>query len=290
MVKILDCTLRDGSHVNNNDFSKECILDTIKTAEECAIDYVEVGYKVPDCIKNSSAKLVVMVDAKNIPESKKFVNQKDELFNRMGINEICPKQQNNTVLSPYCPIAISPVFVRVACYPEQLLTAIDAVENFKEKGFGVFLHLMTADKFSDYEILKNWKNKDILEAIYFADTFGAFLPDDVERIFKKLQDIGFEKISFHAHNNLQLAFSNTIKAIELGAYSVDASVFGMGRGAGNLPVELLLKYLNKDNSKYLDLIKKYYIDMHDKYNWGYNYETLIGGLKNIHPSKVKAIV
>lgn len=258
MTKILDCTLRDGSHVNNNEFSKECILDTIKTAEECAIDYVEVGYKVPDCIKNSSAKLVVMVDAKNIPEN--------------------------------CPIAISPVFVRVACYPEQLLTAIDAVENFKEQGFGVFLHLMTADKFSDYAVLKNWKNKNILESIYFADTFGAFLPNDVETIFKKLQDIGFEKISFHAHNNLQLAFSNTIKAIELGAYSVDASVFGMGRGAGNLPVELLLKYLNKDNSKYLDLIKKYYIDMHGKYNWGYNYETLIGGLENIHPSKVKAIV
>lgn len=114
---------------------------------------------------------------------------------------------------------------------------------------------MTADKFEDYELLKNWKNKDILTSIYFADSFGAFMPDDVERIYKKLQDCGFENISFHAHNNLQLAFTNTIKAIELGAYSVDATAFGMGRGGGNLPIELLLKYLGKDYSYYVELIK-----------------------------------
>ena len=74
------------------------------------------------------------------------------------------------------------------------------------------------------------------------------MPSDVELIYKKLQDCGFERISFHAHNNLQLAFTNTIKAIELGAYSVDATVFGMGRGGGNLPVEVLLKYLGKEAS------------------------------------------
>ena len=84
----------------------------------------------------------------------------------------------------------------------------------------------------------------ILESLYFADTFGSFMPKDVERIFKTIRDYGFEKISFHAHNNLQLAFTNTIKAIELGAYSIDGSVFGMGRGGGNLPVELLLNHVN----------------------------------------------
>lgn len=255
MTKILDCTLRDGSHVNNNEFSDECILSTVETAEISGIDYIEVGYKMPECIKSSSSKLVVMVDAKNIQP----VNKKSD-------------------------------FVRVACYPDKIKTAINAVEDFKQQGFGVFLHLMSADKFDDFELLKKWKNKDILESLYFADTFGAFMPKDVESIYKRLQNCGFERISFHAHNNLQLAFANTIKAIELGAYSVDASVFGMGRGAGNLPIELLLKYLNKDYSKYLELIKKYYIEMHKKYDWGYNFETLIGGLENLHPSKVKAIV
>lgn len=248
MTKILDCTLRDGGHVNNWSFSDECILSTVQTAENSGIDYIEVGYKMPECIKSSSAKLVVMIDTKNIQ-----------------------------------PVDKKADFVRVACYPNQIKEAICAVENFKEQGFGVFLHLMTADKFDNWNHIKNWGNKNILEALYFADTFGAFVPCDVENIYRKLQDCGFEKISFHAHNNLQLAFTNTIKAIELGAYSVDASVFGMGRGGGNLPVELLLKYLNKDNKLYLDLIKKYYLDLENKYNWGYSYNALISGLKNIHP-------
>jgi len=254
MTKILDCTLRDGGHVNNWKFSDECILSTVKTAENSGIDYIEVGYKMPECIKSSSSKLVVMVDAKNIQ-----------------------------------PVDKRADMVRVACYPNKLIEAVEAVEDFKEQGFGVFLHLMTADKFEDFEYLKNWKNKDILESLYFADTFGAFMPCDVENIYNKLQKCGFEKISFHAHNNLQLAFANTIKAIELGAYSIDASVFGMGRGGGNLPIELLLKYLNKNNSLYLDLIKKYYLDIKNKYEWGYSYDALIGGLKNIHPSEVKML-
>ena len=255
MVKILDCTLRDGGHINNWEFLDDCILQTIAAAEKNDVDYVEVGYKMPECIVSSSKKLVVMVDAKNIQ-----------------------------------PVDKKADFVRVACYPEQIETAICAVEDFKAQGFSVFLHLMTADKFTDWELLKNWNNKNILESLYFADSFGSLMPQDVERIFKKIQKCGFEKISFHAHNNLQLAFANTIKAIELGAYSVDGSAFGMGRGGGNLPIELLLKYLNKDNSAYISLIKNYYLDIYKKNPWGYNLDSLIGGLNNIHPSKVKAIV
>lgn len=255
MTKILDCTLRDGGHINNWKFSDECILATLKTCENSGIDYFEAGYLMPDCIKSASTKLVIMVDAKNIGEVSKTAD---------------------------C--------VRLACYPQQIRTAISAVEDFKEQGFEVFLHLMTADKFEDYKLLKNWKNKDILTSIYFADSFGSFMPSDVEMIYRKLEDCGFENISFHAHNNLQLAFTNTIKAIELGAYSVDASVFGMGRGGGNLPVEVLLKYLGKNYSQYLELIKKYYVDLYNLYNWGYGYDALIGGLKNIHPSKASQAI
>lgn len=248
MVKILDCTIRDGGHLNSWNFSDECILETLKTAENSGIDYFEAGYKMPECIKSSKIKLVIMVDAKNI-----------------------------------CPVCKTADCVRVACYPNQINTAIKAVEDFKNQGFEVFLHLMTADKFEDYELLKKWQYKNILTSIYFADSFGSFMPRDVERVYKRLQDCGFEKISFHAHNNLQLAFANTVRAIELGAYSIDATVFGMGRGGGNLPMEVLLKYLDRDNFFYLDLIPKYYLALYKEKFWGYSYSALISGLKNIHP-------
>lgn len=249
MTKILDCTLRDGVHVSK--FSDDCILATLNCAENSDIDYIELGYEMPQCVKSSKMKTVVMVDAKNIQPVAKFAD---------------------------C--------VRVACYPHQIKTGIQAVEDFKNQGFEVFLHLMTADKFKDYELLKNWKNKSILTSIYFADSFGAFMPCDVTRIYKRLEDCGFEKISFHAHNNLQLAFTNTIEAINLGAYSVDATVFGIGRGGGNLPIEVLLKYLGRENSDYLELIKKYYTQLYEKTPWGYSYSALISGLKNIHPSQM----
>lgn len=252
MVKVLDCTLRDGSHITN--FSKDVILDTLFAAEKSGIDFIEVGYSMPEFITSKLPNSVVMINAKNITPVSEFAE-----------------------------------FVRVACYPDEIKKAISAVEDYKSQGFGVFLHIMTADKFEDFDYLKSWQNKDILESLYFADSFGAMMPIDVERVYKNFQNCGFEKISFHAHNNLQLAFPNTIKAVELGAYCVDASVYGMGRGAGNLPIELLFKYLNKDYSEYLKLIKKHYISIRKENYWGYDYKNLIGGLENIHPSKVKAI-
>ena len=248
MTKILDCTLRDGGYVNNWQFKEACILATLGAAESSGVEYFEAGYdNIPDCIKKSTCKLVVMVNAKNI-----------------------------------YPVAYADC-IRVAAYPNEINTAIKAVEEYKNQGFEVFLHLMTADKFEDYDLLKNWQNKNILTSVYFADSFGSLMPSDVEKIYKNLEDCGFKQISFHAHNNLQLAFTNTIKAIELGAYSVDASVFGIGRGGGNLPIELLLRYFNKENTVYLDLIKNYYMSMYTKNNWGYNYNSLVSGLKNVHP-------
>lgn len=250
MVKILDCTLRDGGYVNNWDFSDECILETIVCAEKSGIEYIEIGYKVPSCVQKSNINFGVMLNAK-------------EYYRGIDLG--------------FCN------FVRVACYPDEIEKALLACEDFYNKGLCVFLHLMTADKFEKYDLLKNYKNKEIFESVYFADTFGSFMPNDVEKIYKNLQACGFEKISFHAHNNLQLAFTNTIRAIELGAYSVDASVLGMGRGAGNLPIEVLLKYLEKDNTKYLSLLEKYYLSIFAKNFWGYNYKSLVSGLKNIHP-------
>ena len=249
MTKILDCTLRDGVHVSK--FSDDCILATLNCAENLGIDYIEVGYEMPKCIMSSKIKTVVMVDAKNIQ-----------------------------------PVSKTADCVRVACYPHQIKTGIQAVEDFKNQGFEVFLHLMTADKFEDYELLRNWKNKSILTSIYFADSFGSFMPSDVTKIYKRLENCGFEKISFHAHNNLQLAFTNTIEAINLGAYSVDATVFGIGRGGGNLPIEVFLKYLGENNSDYLELIKKYYLELYKKTPWGYSYDALVSGLNNIHPSQM----
>lgn len=253
MTKILDCTIRDGGHVNNWEFSDECILASLDAAEKSSIDYFEVGYTMPDCVKKSSVKLVLMINASAL----RSVDEKVDC-------------------------------VRVACYPDEIEIGMKACEDYHKIGYEVFLHLMTADKLSDehYVLLKNWQKKDILTSIYYADSFGSFLPSDVEKTYNKLKNCGYKNISFHGHNNLQLAFANSIKAIELGAYSIDATTFGIGRGAGNLPIELLMHYFKFDSSAYLKIVEKYFEPLQLKYRWGYSYKNLIGGINNIHPREI----
>lgn len=256
MTKILDCTLRDGGHVNNWKFSDECIIASLKAAELAGVEYFEVGYSFPECLNSvyENTNLVIMRNASG------------QLLFDYGKAE----------------------YIRVAAYPDEIKKAISDCEFYLSRDLNVFLHLMTADKLEEkhYKILSGWENKNILTSLYFADSFGTFTPNTVESIFENLKGCGFEKISFHAHNNLQLAFANTLKAIELGAYSVDGSIYGIGRGAGNLPVELLAWALGKNNKPYLDVIKKYYIDLHKNYQWGYDYKNLIGGLYNLHPNEI----
>lgn len=288
MVKIIDCTIREGGHLNGWNFDNKCVIESYLASMQAGSDYFEIGYRCDNLkpewgnyakledeflfnlfngIKNP--KLSIMIDAGKCSEDK---------FKE------CKKE--NTLIN----------LVRVATYPDKLDIAIELVEKIKNKGYKVILNLMAISELKDIEFnkIKNWKNKDILEAICFADSFGSFLPDDTKKYYLKLKNIGFKNISFHAHNNLQLAFANSIEGIKNGFYSLDASIYGMGRGAGILPLEILVGYLSKENNIYnpiplIEIIEKYYIDFQKNTPWGYNTLALTGGLKNIHPYYVREL-
>lgn len=269
MTKILDCTIRDGGHLCGWNFEKLTVDETYRAACKTGIDYFEIGYRMHKKFQGPYSKCPEDILPEGICKLVVMVNVSDFDINDFKKGE--------------------PFLVRAACHHDEIRQGIEVCEQLKEKGFNVFLHLMNTDMIKDFSPLAKWDNKEILESVYFADSFGSFTPDKVEFYYKKLQNAGFEKISFHGHNNLQLAFANSLKAIELGAYSVDGTVYGMGRGAGNLPIELLIGHLKTyDTVYYHELIEKYFIDLHKKYNWGYNLNTLTTGLKNIHPSSTFA--
>lgn len=283
-IKLADCTIRDGGHLNDWNFSTDCVKESYNTAVKSNIDFFEIGYR-------------------NYPNSDfgKFYTTEDEfLYSFIEPNERCKitvmadMDKSDINLFKECDKANTPISaVFVATYLKDLNESFEFCEKLFDKGYLVFLNLMAVFEYSDsdFDILKNWQNKNILESIYFADSFGAFYPNDVELISNRLKSAGFNNISFHAHNNLQLAFANCLKAIELGLYSIDASIYGMGRDAGNLPMELLLSHLNKFDKSYnpklyFELIEKYYFDIHNSLNWGYNINSMIGGIKNIHPKYI----
>lgn len=282
MLKILDCTIRDGGHLNQWQFPEDCVRASYYAAARAGVNYFEIGYRFPDSVAGlgefgycrdkflaglltpyDNCKLTVMMD--------------------------CGKSDHS--LFAERTAGATPVrAVRVATYPASLEKAMGECEALLDKGYEVFLNLMAYSELSKahFDKLSAWGAKDRLQAVYFADSFGSFLPEDIPANMKMLRDAGVSNIGFHPHNNLQMAFANTLAAIDAGATHVDASIFGMGRGTGNLPVEAILGYLEKKGGKYnpvpyLDVAERYFLDLYRKLYWGYSIPGFLSGLKGIHP-------
>lgn len=282
-MKILDCTLRDGGHLNNwlfdIDFAKELYLSALNTG----INYFEVGYKTSaemnnlgkfaHCddeflnsifIKNNDCKITVMAQ-----------------HGKFSVNDFVSVESGTTPISA----------VRVATYPITIKDAFFECIELKNKGYEVFFNLMAASRFQNehYQILEDLPDKNLIDYIVFSDSFGSMLPNDVTQITKNLTEIGFNNIGFHSHNNQQLAFANSISAIDAGCSIVDATVSSIGRGAGNLSMEVLLCYLNRLD---FNICPKYYFDFIDKFlpakrDTVFN---LIAGHFNLHSKYVSEFV
>lgn len=226
MVKILDCTIRDGGHTANWEFEDEYVIDLIKTLNNSKINYCEIGYRnhyetsgkgkfyncTPQILEKfykikENLQIGVMTDIKRFSEED-FLNAKKDYLD----------------------------FVRIATHPENIKNALETAELLNSRGYKIFIQLMDVTNIDTegYLALFEWKNKDILESLYFADTYGKITPNEVENYYNKFKILGFEKISFHGHNNIQMALNNALKALNLGAYSIDVTQNGIGRNGGNL--------------------------------------------------------
>ena len=180
--------------------------------------------------------------------------------------------------------------VRVASYVKDIDKAIQLVNNFADKGYETTVNIMAISRALDNELtecLEQLEEESKANVIYIVDSFGALYQETTEFLVKKAKSIVKSKeIGIHTHNNQQLAFSNTIEAIIHDANYVDATVYGLGRGAGNCPLELMLGFLK--NPKYdirpiLDLISDEFIPLSKKLEWGYLIPYAITGMFDEHP-------
>lgn len=288
--RIIDCTIRDGGHLNRWSFEPDCVRASYFAALSSGADIFEVGYRFPkdqSGLGNFGYCEDAFLKALFAPSKSCDVAV---MINASGFSP--------ALLAP-CDEKHTPVrAVRLAAYPYEIEAAEKMCLQVRDLGYRVFLNLMAFSEITDAQlaVLKAWSDKEVVEAVYFADSFGSFTPRDIEKCHAVLTGLGFRAVGFHAHNNLQTAFANTLKAVELGCTHVDASVFGMGRGAGNLPIEVLIAYLEKTGSAevnpvpYLEVIGRFYKELHAELGWGYSLETLTAGIKNVHPYYVDNIV
>ena len=283
-IKVLDCTIRDGGLANNHDFSDDFVRATYKALSEAGVDYMEIGYK----------------------NSKKLFSPKDfgkwKFCDDDTIRKIIDGIESQTKISVMVDVdrvdmddvvdrKNSPVgMVRVASYVKDVDKAIHLVNNFADKGYETAVNIMAISRALDNELnecFHQLEEEAKANVIYIVDSFGALYQETTEFLVKKAKSIIKSKeIGIHTHNNQQLAFSNTIEAIIHDANYVDATVYGLGRGAGNCPLELMLGFLK--NPKYdirpiLDLISKEFIPLSKKLEWGYLIPYAITGMFDEHP-------
>lgn len=285
-MKILDCTLRDGGYYTNWDFSKDLVKAYCKSMESLPIDYVEVGYRsIP--LNGYLGEFFycpsyIMKELKELMPSKKItiiLNEKD--IRAYHVPEL---------LKP-CQEYIS--MVRIAVNPANFERAIDLAKAVKLMGFEVAFNVMYMSEWKEnISFLNLLEGLDTtLDYFYMVDSYGGVFQEDVKGIINLVKSKTKIKIGFHGHNNLEMALANTITAIDEGCDIVDATITGMGRGAGNLRTELLLTYLNckgHADIKFGDLSATVALfeDLKKKYKWGTNLPYMFSGAYSLPQKQV----
>lgn len=291
-IVLLDATLRDGGLVNNHYFEDDLVRSLYQMNIEAGTDYMEFGYRADrkqfNPIKygkwkyssdediraivgdnKTSLKISIMADAGRC-DYKKDIHDKSE----------------------------SPVdLIRVATYIDTISEAVQMIEYADRKGYETTCNIMAISKCSYAQLSEalDLILKSPAKGAYIVDSFGAIYPNMMKEYVQFFSDrlrMYGKFVGIHAHNNQQCAFANTIEALDVGAKWLDATAYGMGRGAGNCHLEALIGYLN--NSKYhiepvLEFVGKKMIPLKNSgTEWGYNMYYLMTGLKNKHPSSAIA--
>jgi 4-hydroxy 2-oxovalerate aldolase len=285
-IKVLDCTIRDGGLMNDHKFEDRFIKRMYETCVAAGIDYMELGYKGDKKIfsptqygkwkftdedhvrkligdNNTNLKLSIMTDAERTDYHNDILPCSESIFD----------------------------MVRVATYIHQIPSALDMIKDANDKGYETAINLMSVSVVQESELEAALEVLARCEAqvIYIVDSFGAYYTEQVQeltRLYLKYAKAQGKEVGIHAHNNQQLAYANTITAIIEGANYLDATIDGMGRGAGNCPLELLIGFLHNPKFRLrpiIECLQQDVLPLKKELNWGYQIPYMLTGQLNLHP-------
>ena len=285
-LKVLDCTIRDGGLINDHMFEDGFVKAVYDACVESGIDYMEVGYKAskklfaPD--KFGAWKHCDEDDIRRVVDD----NPSDLKLTAMADagksdwrTDILPKQ--DSVLD----------VIRVAFYVHQVSEAVDMINDAAQKGYEVTANLMAVSTAQEKEVDQAMEvlAETPASTLVVVDSFGSLYAEQVELLVNKYLAFGAstgKEVGIHAHNNQQLAFANTIESIIHGANRVDASMAGLGRGAGNCPMELLIGFLRNPKFKLrpiYQVLQDRLLPLSRELEWGPLPQYNLTGQFNQHP-------
>ena len=290
-IRLLDCTLRDGAYITNSQFGVPVIKGIIKKMQDAHIDIIECGWLKDKAHETGSSFYHVPADLEFYLAEKSpsitYVVMID--WDRYNVDNLSPCDGKSVDA------------IRVVFPHGRHREAIEIGQKIRDKGYKVFFQAANTLAYSNADLIElaECMNDFCPVSLSVVDTFGAMYSDDLERIVRLL-DCELKskiKLGFHSHNNQQLSFALSINFVEMLLSSrrdvvVDASLCGMGRGAGNATLELVASYLNRkqhgnyDLDEIMDAIDMYMNDLRQKYSWGYSTPYFISGLYQCHVNNI----
>ena len=292
-TNLLDCTLRDGGYYNSWDFKPSIVKKYFNAISHSSIQYVELGFrfKSENPILGPFAYTTdTFLKSLDLPNNKilgVMINAKDFI----GKGALNSDIKNYFSVKEKSRIS----FVRIATQLSELRGCKPLAETLQKMGYKVMVNLMQANLKSKDELeraaqdINQWKT---VEVLYFADSLGSMHSSDIDACIRTLSKKWKGPIGFHAHNNMHLALSNAIRAIEQGCEFCDSTILGMGRGAGNAQTESLLlevKHHSYDNSIMQKALRPF-DGLKRKYEWGPNSFYHFAAKHKIHPTYVQRLL
>ena len=290
-IQLLDCTLRDGAYINHAKFGMPAMKGIIKNLQRAGVEIIECGWLKDDDYVEGTTYYHMPSDIEPY-----LIDRKDDVtyvvmidWDRYDVERL-PEYDGKSIDA-----------IRVVFPWGKHREAILVGERIRRKGYQVYFQAANTLAYDEDELreLADCINEFEPVSLSVVDTFGAMFEEDLDRITEVLSENMKKsiKIGFHSHNNQQLSFSLTMHFIRRMREKnrdcvVDASLCGMGRGAGNATTELVVSYLNRKQSggydldAVLDAIDKYMVEFQEKYRWGYSTSFFIAGMYQCHVNNI----
>lgn len=290
-VQLLDCTLRDGAYIVNSEFGIPAIKGIIRKMQDANVDIIECGWLKDTPHEEGSTFYHLPSDLE------RYLSDKSPRTTYVAMIDWDRYNLDNLPVCDHKSIDA----IRIVFPQQKYKEGIELSQKITERGYQVYLQAANTLGYSDQELinLAHEINQVSPVCLSVVDTFGAMYGEDLAHILCVL-DAHLDKnikIGFHSHNNQQLSFALTMQFVESlllknRSCIVDASLCGMGRGAGNATTELVANFLNRkmqgnyDMNVIMDAIDMYMQHFQAHYQWGYSTPYFIAGMYCTHVNNI----
>ena len=291
-IKVVDCTIRDGGLTNDSNFTLDTVRKAYKAACDAGIDYVELGYRNNrEMLSPETFGPWRFCDEKHLRQVVDGIDARDT---KLAVMMDAHKASADDIL----PVADSVIdMIRVATYVKDVDKAIHMANSATDRGYEATINIMAisheAGMFLD-EALQQIEEESKVKAVYVVDSFGSLYSEEVHFFVERFHMyLKTKEVGVHFHNNQQLAFANTIEGIIKDANYVDGTLYGLGRAAGNCPLELLIGFLKNPKFRLepiLEVIAKTILPLREEIDWGYHIPYMLTGMLNQHPRDAMALM